>query len=297
MGDFKRLRLNLLCPLLPPLLACGLEREYDTYKKLAESASRTTGSEITIETASSGEPADESTSTSTSGGGQDLTTLTTLTTSSGTTGLDTSMGATLGPTTSPAAVCGNGLMESEEECDALDDLHCHDCVRDRLVFVTSQMVVGDFASDKDLDYTCNHLAAIAGLMVDDPQRRFRAWISTSSASAADRLHHSRGRYVLRNDTVFAQNWDAIVSGELQSPLNITEWNAVRSVAVWTETLSDGSAIAGTTYCQDWSADDFGLYATWGHSDYIDERWTQWPDSAVNPTDCSGMAAFYCFEQG
>jgi hypothetical protein len=44
------------------------------------------------------------------------------------------------------------------------DTRCHKCVRDRLVFVTSKNVHGDFA-ERELagyDYMCNHLAAVAG---------------------------------------------------------------------------------------------------------------------------------------
>ena len=290
MGDFV-LHLRLFCPLLP-LAACGLERQYNAYQDLAESVTQV-GIESTIEQLSTGSLTGESTSTGTAGLETDPDPATSL----AGTETDTSASSTSeGTTTTAAEICGNGLLEAGEECDASNDSHCSGCVRDRLVFVTSQLVVGNFADEADLDYMCDHLAAIAGLMISD-QRHFRAWISTSSLSAAERLHHSRGRYVLRNDAVFAESWDAIIAGDLQNPLNITELNTTRSVAVWTETLSDGSAIPGAMYCEDWGADDFGLYATWGHSDYIDGRWTQWPDSAENPADCSSMGALYCFEQG
>jgi hypothetical protein len=96
----------------------------------------------------------------------------------GTTGGSTGEESTTGEAV--VAECGNSVVEGDEECDDPGDTRCHKCVRDRLVFVTSKNVYGDFA-ERELagyDYMCNHLAAVAGLLTNS-QPRFKPWVSTS----------------------------------------------------------------------------------------------------------------------
>ena len=202
---------------------------------------------------------------------------------------------TTGTTTGPVAVCGDGLMEGEEECDDPGDTACFNCIQDRMVFVTSKFEFrGDFAkSSMNLDYWCNYLAAKAGVITDN-KARFKPWISTSEGSAAERLHHSKGRYVLRNGLVFAQSWDALVAGEILNTLNVDENSQTRNVYVWTDTNPDGSAIPGE-HCDDWNSASFELYAHYGKSSLLDGQWTMYAGPAANPTECGDYNAIYCFE--
>jgi len=291
-------RLSVLSTLLP-LIACGLERDLEKVKQAAEAAAQTSGSDDTSgQLSTSYLP--QTTSSSTNDAGTTGPTgptgpISDGSTSIGETALDDSTSGGPGASTGPAATCGDGSVGAGEECDDKLDARCHDCVRDRLVFVTSQTVLGNFASEADLDYLCNHLASLAGLIPDD-QPSFHAWLSTSTASAADRLYHSPGRYVRTDGAIFALSWDAIVAGDLENPLNVDESRVEQNGPVWTGTQPDGSATPDSAFCMDWRANAFGLLANWGRSDYLDSRWTQWTDDTVNPTDCGKKRALYCFER-
>jgi len=48
----------------------------------------------------------------------------------------------------------------------------------------------------------------------------------SKVSAKDRMFRGRGRYVLVNGLVVADNWEALLAGELQTPINLTEISRV-----------------------------------------------------------------------
>ena len=195
----------------------------------------------------------------------------------------------------PAPVCGNKIVEADEECDDPGDTRCHKCFRDRLVFVTSEDVYGDFSFDslKSLDYWCNHLAAVAGLLTNN-QARFKTWVSTSEGSAAQRLEHGRGRYVLMNGLVFAENWDALMAGQILNPLNVDENSQTRNRGVFTDTRPDGSAMPGT-HCGDWQSDDPNTLVYLGRSAAVDGSWTLYMGEATNPVSCDLPSALYCFE--
>lgn len=288
--------LSALSTLLPasPLIACGLERDLEKVKQAAEAAEQTSSSSDDTSGQLSTAYPPQTTSSSTDDAGTTGTSVEGSSTT-GETAPNVSTSGAPDETTGAPATCGDGSVSADEECDDNLDARCHECIRDRLVFVTSQPVLGNFASEADLDYMCNHLASLAGLIPDD-QPSFRAWLSISTASAAQRLYHSPGRYVRTDGAIFALDWDAIVAGDLQNPLNVDESRVEQNVPVWTGTQPDGSATPDSTFCMDWRANDFGLLATWGHSDYLDSRWTQWTDDTVNPTDCGKMRALYCFEQ-
>jgi len=210
----------------------------------------------------------------------------------GSTGDETS-GA--GETTGAPAVCGNAIVEGEEECDDPGDTRCFKCFRDRLVFVTSEAVQGDFAfkSLENLDYWCNHLAAVAGLLTNN-QFRFKTWVSTSEESAAERIFHSRGRYVLMNGLVFAESWDALMAGQILNPLNVDENSQKGKYGAFTDTKPDGSAMPGT-HCKDWQSDAFADVAYFGSNTAVDGSWTLYVGEATNPLPCDAELTLYCFE--
>lgn len=280
---------SLMCVVLS---ACGLERDWEAWLALSATTgdSQTTGPSSTDPSSTSG----SSTSESSSSGSSDTGPAAQSTGPGTTTGDLDSTSGTL-ETTGPAAVCGDGVVAGDEECDDPGDTACFNCVRDRLVFVSSKFDFrGDFSlAPQSLDYWCNVLAADAGLLINNTPR-FKPWISTSEASAAERLHHSKGRYVLRNGLVFALSWDALVAGEILNPLNVDENSQTRKVGVWTDTRPDGSAMDGT-HCNDWTSDSFELVASFGESIKVDGSWTLSVGEATNPTFCGGDSAIYCFE--
>jgi len=201
------------------------------------------------------------------------------------------MGST---TTGPdLPVCGNGVVEGDEACDdgnATPGDGCQECATDSIMFITSEVYQG-FALGGlyGADQRCRTLAAKAGL-----QRflTFKAWLSTPTASAADRLLHSRGRYLLVNGLVVAQNWDALTSGLLENPIMVDEFSQTSDYPVWTGTLATGQPSLGSEFCGDWD-DDSGLlkYGGVGLSASVDSTW-----SFLEHGGCGSELRLYCIEQ-
>jgi cysteine-rich repeat protein len=156
-------------------------------------------------------------------------------------------------TTDPGPICGDGFVEGEETCDDMNDIPddgCNNiCARDSIVFITSQTYQGNVNGLAGADQRCRMLAAIADL----PRfETYRAWLSSSTKSAGERLLHSRGRYVLVNGLVVAQDWDALVSGTLEHPINVDENSQTQAFRAWTSTLASGEAAPGADFCDDWT---------------------------------------------
>jgi cysteine-rich repeat protein len=217
--------------------------------------------------------------------------------SSTSSGEDTSTGAeitgTADTTGLPPEICGNGIVEGEESCDDGNQIPgdgCQECARDSLVFISSEDYAGnELGGLWGADQRCRNLAAKAGV----PRAlTFKAWLSTASMSATDRLIHSPGRYLLVNGLVVAQNWGALTSGSLENPIMVDELSMSRENAVWTGTLANGDPAPGTDFCGDWDA-EFGLNksAGFGVSTSIDATW-----SFFDNVDCLSAAHIYCIEQ-
>ena len=190
-------------------------------------------------------------------------------------------------------VCGDGVVEGDETCDdanATPGDGCQECTKDSIVFITSEAYQG-FALGGlyGADQRCRSLAAKAGL--EDPLT-FKAWLSTPAMSASDRLLHSRGRYVLVNGLVIAQNWEALSSGTLENPIMVDEASMTQDTLVWTGTLASGQPALGSEFCEDWD-DEPGLLKMGGIglSASTDATWT-----FFEHTGCIAESHIYCVEQ-
>jgi cysteine-rich repeat protein len=249
-------------------------------------------------------------SSSSSGVLDDTTTMTTSTSSSETSGpgdttshdISTSTGeTTTGSSTDTGSsstgptppICGNGIIEDGETCDDGNQTPgdgCQECAKDSFVFVTSELYQG-FALGGlyGADQRCRNLAAKADL---PRPLAFMAWLSTATMSAADRMVHSRGRYVLINGLVVAQNWDALTSGQLENPIAVDEFSQSRDDGVWTGTLHSGQPALGSEFCADWN-DVSGAFqfAGAGLSMSTNDSWTY-----LEPDSCMSELRLYCIEQ-
>ncbi len=196
--------------------------------------------------------------------------------------------------TGPAVpVCGDGVVEGDETCDdgnAVPDDGCQECAGDSIIFVTSALYQG-FALGGlyGADQRCQSLAAKARLA---RPLTFTAWLSTPSMPASDRLLHSRGRYVLVNGLVVADNWDALTSGTLKNAIMVDETSMTQETPVWTGTLASGQPAPASDFCEDWDDDSMLLkLGGFGFSASTDATWSYFEDAA-----CDSNARLYCIQQ-
>ena len=214
--------------------------------------------------------------------------------SSTTTAAETQAGSDSGGSTGmPGPVCGDGVVQGDETCDdgnATPDDGCQECTKDSIVFITSEVYQG-YALEGlyGADQRCRSLAAKANLL---RPLTFRAWLSTPSMAAADRLLHSRGRYVLTNGLVVAQNWDELTSGTLQNPIVVDETSQTKEDLAWTGTLPDGQPALGSEFCGEWKETmGFLIFGGEGASIAVDSKW-----SFFGQGGCGSENSLYCIEQ-
>ena len=280
--------------LLVALTACGTGAPDDGADSCATASSTNPVTETTESPASSStsvtDPStgqvDASTANSLSSEGTAVTSDTGEFTSS--TGDDASEGTS--SSSDPGPICGDGVVEGDETCDDMNDIHddgCNACARDSIIFITSQTYQGNVNGLAGADQRCRMLAAIANL----PRfETYRAWLSSSTKSAGERLLHSRGRYVLVNGLVVAQDWDALVSGTLEHPINVDENSQTQAVRAWTSTLASGEAAPGADFCDDWTGVlDFD--GGTGLPGATDATW-----SFFENVPCDVELRLYCLEQ-
>jgi cysteine-rich repeat protein len=222
---------------------------------------------------------------------------TTLTAESMSSDVDTSSstgGTSTTETTSQTPVCGDGIIEADETCDDMNDDPddgCKACARDSTIFISSSLYKGyDLDGLDGADQRCRMLAAIADL----PRfATYRAWLSTATTPAADRLIHSPGRYVLINGLVVAQDWDALTSESqpLENPIVVDELSQTQEYRAWTGTLATGQPALGSEFCNDWSDPSGSPWGGNGRSSVTDATWSYFEDGP-----CGLDLHIYCIEQ-
>jgi hypothetical protein len=176
----------------------------------------------------------------------------------------------------------------------------------KLVFVTSQVYNGNLGGLAGADALCQKLAT----QTLRPGT-FKAWLSSTATSAAQRLTHSTGPYVLVNGTRVAANWAGLTSGTLLSAINLTETggpppagtlvcSSTNVGAAWTSTAADGTlaTMLGAT-CADWGTSGLSTGALLGVVGPTGSGWTNGCGAQTagnNSAICAQTASLYCFEQ-
>lgn len=190
-------------------------------------------------------------------------------------------------------VCGDGVVEGDEDCDDGNDTPddgCQECMKDTIVFVSSEIYKG-FALGGlyGADQKCRSLAAKANLPGFET---FRAWLSTAEMPVEERLIHSLGRYKLVNGLVIAADWEALTTSLLQNPIMVDEMSQTQDYGAWTGTLGSGDAVPGTSFCGDWD-DDSGktIFGAAGLTKNVDATWSFFDD-----VECGTDLHIYCVEQ-
>lgn len=200
--------------------------------------------------------------------------------------------------------CGNGIIEDDnlntnEDCDDgnfnNEDGCNRFCKRDRVVFVTSELMQGNLGGVDGADAICKKLAEDANL---DNFDTFVAWLGDVKNDATHRIFKSRGRYVRTDGKPIALDFAYLANGLLINPINLDETGEIVSgnTKVWTASHPDGWYISGSTGCSDWTITDFEQTGYQGNSFATDISWTD--VSTLNnqpPTSCNEFGRLYCFE--
>ena len=194
------------------------------------------------------------------------------------------------------ATCGDGVVQADvEECDdgnTIPDDGCSDaCIRDRLVFLTEELLAPPgFNSLFGADNLCRKTAMTYGYPNFE---NFRAWLSDDTTSPATSFFQSEGRYVMVTDEVVATSWADLVDGTLVNGIDRTlSGEKINGYTVWTSTLPTGEAWEDKLDCENWSTswpEDNGRQGTSGSTD------ATWTDDGFL-THCGNGGLLYCFEQ-
>ncbi len=163
-----------------------------------------------------------------------------------------------------------------------------DC--ERTVFVTgAEFVGGDLGGLVGADAECQRAANTSN--VDRVRgREYRAWLSDQSTSAAGRLAHGSNPYKKPDGTTVASSWSVLISGTLESALNVDErGEIVPTGTTWTGTAWTGD-MYGTVNCGNWR--DRSGVAMIGSAGLTSSAWTH---GEAGFRQCTELARLYCFE--
>jgi hypothetical protein len=153
-------------------------------------------------------------------------------------------------------------------------------------------VAGALGGTSGADAKCQALADAAQLGGD-----YKAWLSDNSASAAARMTHSPGAYVLVNGAVVATDFSDLIKGSVRHAIDLSELGiepprngtACEPVSVWTDTRNEGTPFELGYTCGEWTdTNGWSGFGRWNDQ----ANWSL----ACSGGSCGGTAALYCFEQ-
>ncbi|AQA17340.1 hypothetical protein BST95_02950 [Halioglobus japonicus] len=191
----------------------------------------------------------------------------------------------------PVNECSSGqILEAGDSC-----MIENACVSEfqKVVFVTSETYTGDLRENgqgtglEGADAKCNALAVEANLPGE-----FKAWLSDSTVDVRDRFIQSSVPYVDIPGSIFADDFQSLVSGSFRVPIRYTEISTRVSTVplVWTGSTTIGTVTVGAT-CDGWETPLDVSSGMLGGTGLLTAEWTV---ARENP--CSGSARLYCFEQ-
>ena len=157
---------------------------------------------------------------------------------------------------------------------------------DRRIFVTSAVQTAGLGGIVGADEICATEAADANL-----QGEFKAWLSTTSSSVAERLSHDGGPFVRVDEVIVANDWADLVDGALLAPINLDANGQPRTGDVWTGTLETGASYTVDDCAAFTSGDNADGHAYCGSSTSTTATWTYNQRAA-----CASTLRLYCIEQ-
>ena len=194
-------------------------------------------------------------------------------------------------------LCGNGVIDANEECD--DEEKCYNCLTDRLIFVTSLTRNGNMGGILNADLLCNQLVLNPNNPWITPEdfinqkREMRAWLSDFTGPI-DRFNLAKGRYVRVDNKVVVEKGIDLLDSNLINPINIDEKGQIVENYVWTNTSNEGVPYSELNSCENWMTSSAFLNSTVGWSNSVDSNWI-FSNSGVNPQLCAFDYHIYCVE--
>lgn len=170
---------------------------------------------------------------------------------------------------------------SPGSCAASQRLYCFQQPTYKRVFVTSGAFTGKFGGLAGGDAKCQGFANAAKL-----GGTWKAWLSTSTVDAKDRIPDAEYRLVDLS-TVVASSKADLLDGALAAKITMDELGAQRGSYVWTGTNNGGTSTGGN--CNGWNS--LAQNISVGNNTNL----SQWSDSTTIGA-CGNSLRLYCFEQ-
>ena len=158
----------------------------------------------------------------------------------------------------------------------------------QLLFATDTQHTGDLAGISGADQICNTAARAHGL-----PGNYKAWLSDSSNSPESGFSKPSTPYFRVDGAQLANDYTALTSGNLSSPIQLTVSGLDVSVdQAWTGTLSTGLPDAANGHCSDWASTSLATSGAVGNIADIEASWS----STGTAPNCSQLKHLYCVGQ-
>lgn len=155
----------------------------------------------------------------------------------------------------------------------------------RRVFATSTVQSGALGGLAGADVICQARADAAAL-----GGTFKAWLSDATTSAASRLAHAFGDYVLVDGTVVTHGWSDLADGTLLAAISKDELGVSVTGSAWTNATVAG--LIDSAECGGWASTASGDFGQTGSTAATNGAWTD----GVAFEDCVQLRHLYCIEQ-
>ncbi len=200
------------------------------------------------------------------------------------------------------ANCTNGV---DDDCDFLIDQLDSNCQSIWLrVFVTSTTYQGDFGgSDEEDDDNFSAKVTDAAAAADaicqaraiaaSRTGTFRAFISTSTSSAASRITNPNNKpwYLYSGiPNRIADNLSDLLDGTIQQAINVDEFGQDVSTSTFAWTGSEASGLVSSRTCKDWTSSSSGDKGYVGSLLSTDSKWAK-----SKYFGCNKSYRLYCFQ--
>jgi hypothetical protein len=204
-----------------------------------------------------------------------------------------------------AGHCGARSCDANQACggnaDCASNLCTNAvCVQPKRVFVSSAIYsAGEIGNLAGGDAKCQAMASAASLT-----GTYRAWLSSSSVSAAARMTQASVPYVLVDGTQVGDNFADLLDSTLDNAINRTETGAVPAASeaicdaatewVHTGTRADGTLYDANNNCTNFTVNTGG--GAFGKFNSLGGSWTIACGGGAPVNYCGKRAHIYCIEQ-